>query len=99
MMFLKPLLDTISKAVNEKDHTVSVMEIAYGGTVIMAWLWLSHGVYKGHGFTDGWNYAFITLAGLVCLNKANKDWANRGDPQLRPPQGDSDAPKDEGGVR
>jgi len=67
----------LQKLLNAGDHTADVVLLCYLATVIADLFWLSHGVYKGKGFTDGWNQNFLTLAGLVGITKVNGTWATR----------------------
>ena len=77
----------LGKAFDGKDHTVEVAEVAFLLVVLAGIFWLGHGIYKGKGFTEGWNNAFLTLSGLVCLSKGNSAWANRGPKPLDPGTG------------
>ena len=77
---------------NASDHTKELHDIAFIGTVVLAWVWLGHGVYKGKGFTDGWNQAFLTLTGAITLVKGNGMWTNRN--SLSTTTGNVDAPKE-----
>ena len=77
MKFLQWISSWLSRFLNASDHTAYVVLAAYAATVICDLVWLSHGVYKGKGFTDGWNQNFLTLAGLVCVTKVNGTWATR----------------------
>ena len=70
--------DWLKKWLDSTDHTKELYDFAFIGTVIFVWIWLNHGVYKGKGFTEGWNQALITLFGAVALVKGNGAWANRG---------------------
>lgn len=71
----------VRKTGDSRDHTAEVIEYAYAGTVILAWVWLSvwltKGILRDKGPDAGWNQAFMTLAGLVALSKVNNAWAVR----------------------
>jgi len=81
----------LQKLLNAGDHTADVVLLCYLATVIADLFWLSHGVYKGKGFTDGWNQNFLTLASLVMITKVNGTWATRArentDAQTKAPGG------------
>ena len=77
MRFFQWVSDWLSRFLNASDHTADVVLAAYIAVVVADIFWLSHGVYKGKGFTDGWNQNFLTLAGLVCITKVNGTWATR----------------------
>lgn len=74
---LKWVIMWLQKFMDASDHTADVVLAAYSLTVICDLFWLSHGVYKGNGFTDGWNQNFLILAGLVTVTKVNNTWAIR----------------------
>ena len=75
--FLRITGDYIQRLLNAGDHTADVVLLCYFATVIADLFWLSHGVYKGQGFTDGWNSNFLTLASLVGITKVNNSWTTR----------------------
>ena len=77
MAMLRWLITWFQKFMDASDHTADVVLAAYSATVICDLIWLAHGVYKGQGFTDGWNSNFLTLAGLVGVTKVNNTWATR----------------------
>ena len=85
----KPLTDYISRLLNASDKTADVVLLAYAATVVCDLVWLTHAVYKGHGFEQGWNDNFLTLSGLITITKVNGAWANR--------TGGGDAPPKEQG--
>ena len=74
---LRWLIMWFQKFMDAGDHTADVVLAAYSLTVLCDLFWLSHGVYKGAGFTDGWNQNFLVLAGLVTVTKVNSTWATR----------------------
>ena len=79
------ILKTLTKWLDSTDHTKELYDLAFIGTVVLVWFWLGHGVYKGKGFTEGWNQALLTLFGAVGLIKGNGAWANR-DRGNQPPE-------------
>jgi hypothetical protein len=83
----------VNKLFDGKDHTVETRLVCYVAVVVSAICWLSHGIWKDKAFTEGWNTAFVTLAGMVTLVHANGVWANR---PANPKGGDSDATQKEG---
>jgi uncharacterized membrane protein len=93
-MTFQAIVEYGKKMMNASDHTADVVLAAYTATVICALCWLTHGVYKGKGFTEGWNSAFWTLSTLVGLTKINNTWATR----LRE-SGDAKNPSDEGDTK
>ena len=89
---LQWILNYILKLLNASDHTADVVLLAYIATVTCDLVFLSHGIYKGRGFTPDWNQNFLILSGMVSLTKINNAWSTR----AREQQDDGKA-KDEGG--
>ena len=89
-MIGQPIVDYVKRMMDASDHTADVVLAAYVATVICSLCWLTHGIYKGKGFTEGWNSGFMTLSTLVGLTKINNSWTTRN-------RENSDAKKDQGG--
>jgi len=71
------LADYLKRLANSADRTATIHDAAYGVGVLFFIFWLNHGLYKGKGFTDGWNNTAMIFAGLIGAGAVTGTIVNR----------------------